>query len=154
MRMEAGAMGQGVETESGEAVMAERKRILIVDDDPDIADLVKLVLETDNFEVDSALSPETAYEKAKAYRPDAILLDLLMPRVDGWTVFKQLRQDPSFDNVPIAILTAKSQQVDQMVGLHIMNADAYITKPFGKQELIDKTYELIGKRKKSPDSGR
>jgi two-component system response regulator VicR len=129
--------------------MAERKKILVIDDDKDIADLVKLVLETADFEVEASSIPEGAYDKAKAWRPDAILLDLRMPKVDGWTIFKQIRQDDSFDGVPIAILTAKSQQVDQMVGLHIMNADAYITKPFGKRELIDKTYELIGKRKKS-----
>jgi len=128
--------------------MGERKKILIVEDDKDIAELVKLVLETENFEVEAELNPESAYEKAKSSRPDAIMLDLLMPRMDGWTIFKKLRQDHSFDDVPIAILTGKSQQVDQMVGLHIMNVDAYITKPFGKQELIDKTYELIGKRKK------
>jgi two-component system response regulator VicR len=133
--------------------MAGRKKILVIEDDKDIADLVKLVLETENFEVESVLKPESAYEQAKSSRPDAIMLDLLMPRMDGWTIFKIIRQDHTFDNVPIAILTAKSQQVDQMVGLHIMNADAYITKPFGKQELIDKTYELIGKRKQSPDSG-
>ena len=133
--------------------MTERKKILVIEDEKDIADLVKLVLETDCFEVESVLDPETAYEKARSYRPDAILLDLLMPKVDGWTIFKKIRQDVTFNEVPIAILTAKSQQVDQMVGLHIMNADAYITKPFGKQELIDKTYELIGKRKKSPDLG-
>jgi two-component system, OmpR family, response regulator VicR len=132
--------------------MAVRKKILVIEDDKDIADLVKLVLETVDFEVESELNPESAYEKAKSSHPDAILLDLLMPRMDGWTIFKMLRQDHSFDGVPIAILTGKSQQVDQMVGLHIMNADAYITKPFGKQELIDKTYELIGKRKQSPDT--
>ncbi|MGA2506500.1 MAG: response regulator [Chitinispirillaceae bacterium] len=133
--------------------MAGRKKILVIEDDKDIADLVKLVLETENFEVESVLNPESAYEQARLSRPDAIMLDLLMPRMDGWTIFKIIRQDHTFDNVPIAILTAKSQQVDQMVGLHIMNADAYITKPFGKQELIDKTYELIGKRKQPPDSG-
>jgi two-component system, OmpR family, response regulator VicR len=133
--------------------MNEKKKILVVEDDKDIADLVKLVLETVDFVVESVTDPEVAYEKAKSYRPDAILLDLLMPKVDGWTIFKMIRKDTSFDEVPIAILTAKSQQVDQMVGLHIMNADAYITKPFGKQELIDKTYELISKRKKPSNSG-
>jgi two-component system, OmpR family, response regulator VicR len=130
--------------------MAERKKILVIEDENDIADLVKLVLETENFEVATELNPESAYKKAQLFRPDAILLDLLMPRMDGWTIFKMLRQDHSFDSVPIAILTAKSQQVDQMVGLHIMNADAYITKPFGKQELINKTYELFKKRGQSP----
>jgi two-component system response regulator VicR len=125
------------------------KKILVIEDDNDIADLVKLVLETtQDFTVMTVLNPESAYEKAKEYRPDAILLDLSMPKMDGWAVFKVFRGDASFDGVPIAILTAKSQQFDQMVGLHVMNADAYITKPFGKQELIDKTYELCNKGKK------
>ena len=124
------------------------KKILVIEDDRDIADLVKLVLETVDFAVETVLDPEQSYEAAKAYRPDAILLDLSMPKMDGWAVFKMIRADSSFDSVPIAILTAKSQQFDEMVGLHIMNADAYITKPFGKQELIDKTYELFTKGKK------
>jgi two-component system response regulator VicR len=125
------------------------KKILVIEDDNDIADLVKLVLETtQDFTVMTVLNPESAYEKAKEYRPDAILLDLSMPRMDGWAVFKIIRGDASFNSIPIAILTAKSQQFDQMVGLHVMNADAYITKPFGKQELIDKTYELCNKGKK------
>lgn len=125
------------------------KKILVIEDDNDIADLVKLVLETtQDFTVMTVLDPESAYEKAKEYRPDAILLDLSMPKMDGWAVFKVIRSDASFSGVPIAILTAKSQQFDQMVGLHVMNADAYITKPFGKQELIDKTYELCNKGKK------
>lgn len=125
------------------------KKILVIEDDRDIADLVKLVLETtSDFFVQTVLDPEAAYPTAQTFRPDAILLDLSMPKMDGWTVFKLIRKDPSFADVPIAILTAKSQQFDEMVGLHIMNADAYITKPFGKQELIDKTYELFNKGKK------
>lgn len=124
------------------------KKILVIEDDRDIADLVKLVLETVDFEVKTVLDPVLAYDSVKEYRPDAILLDLSMPKMDGWTVFKMIRKDKSFDTVPIAILTAKSQQFDEMVGLHVMNADAYITKPFGKQELIDKTYELFNKAKK------
>jgi two-component system response regulator VicR len=125
------------------------KKILVIEDDKDIADLVKLVLETtQDFEVETELDPIVAYDRARSYRPDAILLDLSMPKMDGWAVFKMIRGDASFSDIPIAILTAKSQQFDQMVGLHIMNADAYITKPFGKQELIDRTYELFTKGKK------
>jgi len=121
-----------------------KKKILVIEDDKDIADLVKLVLETtEDFKVETVLDPLMAYDKVKEYQPDAILLDLSMPKMDGWAVFKLIRSDNAFANTPIAILTAKSQQFDQMVGLHIMNADAYITKPFGKQELIDKTYELF-----------
>ena len=125
------------------------KKILVIEDDRDIADLVKLVLETTkDFEVQTVLDPLIAYQSAKEFRPEAILLDLTMPKMDGWAVFRLIRSDSSFTDVPIGILTAKSQQFDEMVGLHIMNADAYITKPFGKQELIDKTYELFNKGKK------
>lgn len=125
------------------------KKILVIEDDRDIADLVKLVLETTkDFEVQTVLDPLIAYQKAKEFRPEAILLDLTMPKMDGWAVFKIIRSDSSFANVPIGILTAKSKQFDEMIGLHVMNADAYITKPFGKQELINKTYELFNKTKK------
>lgn len=125
-----------------------KKKILVIEDDKDIAELVKLVLETESFTVETVLDPLEAYDKAKSYMPDAILLDLLMPKLDGWQIFTMLRKDKDFDAVPIGILTAKSDVFDTMVGLHVMNADAYITKPFGKQELIDKVNELFKKSKK------
>jgi two-component system response regulator VicR len=123
-----------------------KKKILVIEDDRDIADLVKLVLETDDFEVRAVIDPALAVDAVKEYGPDAILLDICMPVLDGWTVFKRIRNNEAFKRIPIAILSGKSQQLDQMVGLHIMNADAYIAKPFGKQELINKTNELF-KRK-------
>ena len=124
------------------------RKILVIEDDMDIAELVKLVLETEAYTVESVLDPLAAVEKAKSYKPDAILLDLSMPKIDGWEIFKRLRKDKDFDTVPIAILTAKSEEFDTMVGLHVMNADGYITKPFGKHELIDKINELFKKGKK------
>jgi two-component system, OmpR family, response regulator VicR len=123
-----------------------KRKILVIEDDLDIADLVKLVLETEDFIVETILDAEKAYDTAKRFSPDAILLDLSMPKLDGWEVFKILRGDPALKNIPIAILTAKSEGFDEMVGLHVMNADGYITKPFGKQELLDKTHELFRKR--------
>ena len=124
------------------------KRILVIEDDPDIAELVKLVLETEDFSVEAVLDPLKAVDAAKAMLPDAVLLDLTMPNLDGWEVFKRLRKVPELAKTPIAFLTAKSDSFDEMVGLHVMNADGYITKPFGKQELIDKTAELVAKSKK------
>lgn len=125
------------------------KKILVIEDERDIADLVKLVLETTgNYEVATMLDPEKAYETAVRYRPDAVLLDLSMPKMDGWAVFDQIRRDKAFAEVPIAILTARSQDVDEMIIMHVKRADAYISKPFGKQELIDKTNELFTKRNK------
>jgi len=128
-------------------------KILVTDDSPTSRAIISRLI-GDVYEVRAAASGADALAELAAGGVDLLLLDLLMPGMDGWTIFRMMRQDAAFNDTPIAILTAKSQQVDQMVGLHIMNADAYITKPFGKQELIDKTYELIGKRKKSPDTGR
>jgi two-component system, OmpR family, response regulator VicR len=122
-----------------------KKKILVVDDEADIANLVKLILEPVGFEVEAVNDPKAAFDTAKRFKPDAVLLDLLMPGIDGWEIFAQLRNDPDFRKIPIAILTAKSQGVDKMVGLHVMKADSYITKPFGIQELIDKTNELFRK---------
>jgi two-component system, OmpR family, response regulator VicR len=123
----------------------KKKKIIVVEDEMDIAELVKLVLETEDFEVETVLDATKAYERVKASKPDAVLLDLSMPLMNGWDVFKQIRSDPEFAKLPIAILTAKTQAFDEMVGLHVMKADAYITKPFGKQELIDRTHELFTK---------
>ena len=110
------------------------KKILVIEDDRDIADLVKLVLETTkDFEVQTVLDPLIAYQRAKEFRPEAILLDLTMPKMDGWAVFRLIRSDSSFTDVPIG---SNCQSQQSMNGsLHIMNADAYITKPFGKQNL-------------------
>jgi two-component system response regulator VicR len=105
-----------------------------------------LVLETEDFEVQTVLDPLIAVDTVKRYQPDAILLDLAMPGLNGWEIFKRIRNDADIVQVPIAILTAKAQAFDEMVGLHVMKADAYITKPFGKQELIDKTHELFRKK--------
>lgn len=122
-------------------------KIIVIDDDKDIAELVKMVLEMENFDVMTVIDPQQAISAVKEFRPDAILLDILMPKIDGWSVFKQIRSDPDLAKIPIAMFTAKSQRVDAMVGLHVMKADDYITKPFGKQELIDKTNELIRKNR-------
>jgi two-component system, OmpR family, response regulator VicR len=123
-----------------------KKKIIVVEDEMDIAELVKLVLETEDFEVQTVLDAPAAYARVKEYKPDGVLLDLTMPRMNGWEVFKQIRSDPEFATLPIAILTAKTQAFDEMVGLHVMKADAYITKPFGKQELINKTHGLFTER--------
>lgn len=123
-----------------------KKKIIVVEDEVDIAELVKLVLETEDFEVEMVLDAPAAYSRVKEYKPDGVLLDLSMPRMNGWEVFKQIRSDPEFATLPIAILTAKTHAFDEMVGLHVMKADAYITKPFGKQELINKTNGLFTER--------
>lgn len=118
------------------------KKVLIVDDEPDTLELVKLVLESGGFEAVLANNGKEALAQIATLRPDLVLLDIMMPDMDGWDVFRKMKErDPG---IPIAILTAKAQNIDKLLGLHVLKADDYITKPFGKNELISKVRKLTG----------
>lgn len=120
-------------------------KILVVDDEKDIAELVKLVLELGKHDVTMVIEPENAVTTALRLMPDLILLDVVMPNVDGFDIFRELREQPSLAKIPIAFLTSNNKSVDLMVGLHVMKAEDYITKPFGKQELLDRVNALLMK---------
>ncbi len=117
------------------------KKVLIVDDEPDALELVKLVLESAGFETTLAMSGIEALDKIDASKPDLVLLDIMMPDMDGWDVFRKIKEKNP--EIPVAILTAKAQNIDKLLGLHVLKADDYITKPFGKNELISKVRKLL-----------
>ncbi len=117
------------------------KKIMVVDDEPDTVDLVKLVLETEGFEVMTAYSGRECLEKLKEEKPDGVLLDIMMPDMDGWEVFKNIRE--RYKDLPIAMLTVKSQDIDKMLGLHVLKADDYITKPFGRKALVERVRMMV-----------
>ncbi len=119
----------------------EVKKVLVVDDEPDALELVKLVLESGGFKTILATSGMEALSQIDRMRPDAVLLDIMMPDMDGWDVFRKIKEKDS--KIPIAILTAKAQNIDRLLGLHVLKADDYITKPFGKNELIGKVRKLV-----------
>ncbi len=119
--------------------------IMVVDDERDIADLVKLVLELGNHKVTLVTEPESAVATALGLIPDLILLDVVMPNVDGFDIFREIREQPTLAKIPIAFLTSNNKSVDLMVGLHVMKAEDYITKPFGKQELLDRVNAMLKK---------
>jgi two-component system response regulator VicR len=118
------------------------KKVLVVDDEPDTLELVKLVLESGGFNTVLATSGKEALSRIEVSRPDLVLLDIMMPDMDGWEVFRKIKE--KHPEVPIAILTAKAQNIDRLLGLHVLKADDYITKPFGKNELIDRVRKLTG----------
>ena len=123
------------------------KKVLVVDDEPDTLELVKLVLESGGFEAILANNGKEALDQIATVRPDLVLLDIMMPDMDGWDVFRKMKErDPG---IPIAILTAKAQNIDKLLGLHVLKADDYITKPFGKNELISKVKKLIESTEKN-----
>lgn len=110
----------------------ENKKILIVDDDENICELLRLYLEKDGFSTTVANDGEQAILCAQVNNPDLILLDIMMPRLDGWQVCREIRKT---SNVPIIMLTAKGETFDKVLGLEL-GADDYITKPFESKEVV------------------
>lgn len=111
-----------------------KEKILVVDDEEDILELVRYNLAKERYQVISALSGEIALEKAREERPDLILLDLMLPGLDGLTVCRELKHDPLTSSMPIIMLTAKGEEADIVVGLEL-GADDYIVKPFSPRVL-------------------
>ena len=109
-----------------------KTKILLVDDDPNIRQLVNLYLEKEGFEVEMADRGDTAVEKFKTFAPNLILLDLMLPGMDGWQVCREIRK---ISTIPIIMLTAKDETFDKVLGLEL-GADDYMTKPFDPKELI------------------
>lgn len=112
-----------------------KKKILVVDDEPHIVELVRFNLEASGFKVIEAMDGQKAIELAQSENPDLILLDLMLPGTDGLEVCRFLRQQKSTREIPIIMLTAKSEEIDKVLGLEI-GADDYITKPFSPRELV------------------
>lgn len=110
----------------------ESKKILIIEDEKTISDIIQFNLTKEGFEVETAYDGKDGLEKALNGKPDLILLDLMLPLMDGFQVCKRVRE---VSNVPILMLTAKEEEVDKVLGLEL-GADDYITKPFGMRELI------------------
>lgn len=120
------------------------KMIMIVDDEPNTVELVKLILETEGYETSVAYSGSEALEKIKTKKPDMILLDIMMPLMDGWAVRTKLSEENETKDIPIIMLTAKAQPIDRMIGQHVVVVADYITKPFGRRELVDRVRAVLG----------
>jgi DNA-binding response OmpR family regulator len=122
-----------------------RPLVLIADDDPDILALVRFRLERDGYEVLSAPDGETALDLALARTPDLALLDVMMPRLDGYEVTRRLRQHGPTREIPIILLTASVQEPDVALGIQA-GADDYVTKPFSPQALGERVQAALGAR--------
>ena len=124
------------------------REVLVVEDEPDIRRLVVLHLERDGFRCRTASTGSDALREVKAAAPDLVILDLMLPGIDGLEVCRQLRRDGSTAAVPIIMLTAKSDEVDRIVGLEI-GADDYVGKPFSPKELVARVRAVL--RRAHPD---
>jgi len=118
-------------------------KILVIDDEEDMAKVVSLVLGGDGHEVRIQLAPDLAVETAQEFAPDLILLDLVMPGMDGHQVFRALREIPALARTPVAFLTSRDRHIDLMVGLHVLGASDYLTKPFDRTDLLRRVRKLL-----------
>ena len=123
--------------------MAERKKVVGIEDEPEMIDLIRLILERKGFDFRGADGGQKGLDMIREDKPDLILLDLMMPGMDGWEVYRQVKADDELCDIPVIVVTAKAQSIDKVLGLHIARVDAYITKPFGPQELLDAIYRLL-----------
>ena len=125
------------------------KRILCIEDEPEMIDLIRLILSRRGFDVQGAAGGVEGIKLVRETLPDLVLLDLMMPDMDGWEVYQQMKADDSMRNIPVIVVTAKAQNIDKVLGLHIAKVDDYIAKPFGPQELMDSVEKILGKRSSS-----
>lgn len=121
--------------------MDAKKRLLIVDDEPDLADMIKFRLEANGYECLLAHDGQIALELARKERPDLIILDLMLPKMDGYKVCGLLKKDSRYVNIPIIIFTAKAQEEDKKLSQEV-GANAYLSKPFEPKVLLEKIKEL------------
>jgi DNA-binding response OmpR family regulator len=136
-----------------EAASVAGKRVLVVDDDRVIQQLLEVNLELEGYQVAGTASDgQEAIAMAAELKPDLILLDIMMPKMDGLEVCRQLKADPKLSKIPIVLLSARAQDMDIREGLEI-GADAYLTKPFDPVELLDVVGRLLtGERIQPADS--
>ena len=120
------------------------RRVVYIEDEQEMIDLVRIILSRKRYEVLGASGGREGLDLVKRTLPDAILLDLMMPDMDGWEVFQQLKADETTRAIPVIVVTAKAQNIDKVLGLHIAKVDDYIAKPFTPKELLDSLEKFLG----------
>ncbi len=111
-------------------------KVVVIEDDPEMINLVKLILKKEGFDVVGAMGGRDGLDAIEHLSPDLVLLDLMMPDIDGWEVYQTMKANDQTKNIPVIIITAKAQSIDKVLGLHIAKVDDYITKPFSPNELV------------------
>ena len=122
------------------------KRILCIEDEPEMIDLIRIILGRRGFEVKGATGGREGLQMIRDDHPDLVLLDLMMPDMDGWEVYQQMKADEKTRNIPVIIATAKAQNIDRVLGIHIAKVDDYVTKPFSPQDLLASVEKILNQQ--------
>ena len=121
-----------------------KKRVLCIEDHPEMIELIRLILGRQGFDVDGAEGGREGLQAMQENPPDLVLLDLMMPDMDGWEVYRQIKANDHLKEIPVIAVTAKAQGIDRVLGLHIAGMDDFITKPFGPKELVASVERVLG----------
>jgi DNA-binding response OmpR family regulator len=122
------------------------KRILCIEDEPDMIDLIRIILSRRGYTIEGAGGGKDGLRKVRETKPDLVLLDLMMPDLDGWEVYQQMKADEKTRHIPVIVVTAKAQSIDKVLGLQIAKVDDYIAKPFSPDELIESVQRVLEKK--------
>jgi len=124
--------------------MQENPKVIVyIEDEQEMIDLVKLILERKGFKIIGANGGSEGLDLIRQESPDLILLDLMMPDMDGWEVYRRIKADENTQSIPVIVITAKAQAIDKVLGLHIAKVDDYIPKPFSPQDLLESVQKII-----------
>jgi DNA-binding response OmpR family regulator len=142
-------MNPDVTRSAGDDMSSEPRTIVCIEDEPGVIELIRLILERRGFKVVGAVSGVEGLEAVHRVQPCLVLLDLMMPGMDGWEVYRRMKADAMMKTIPVIIVTAKAEGIDEVLAKHIAKVDDYIKKPFSLQELLQ-SIERVLNRKKTP----
>jgi phosphate regulon transcriptional regulator PhoB len=135
------------------AERARAGRVLVVEDEPDVAELIRYNLAKDGYAVLISPNGADAVRHVREARPDLVLLDLMVPQLNGWEVCRRLKQDPGTRGIPVIMLTGRAEEGDKVLGFEL-GADDYVTKPFSPRELLARIRAVVRRSKPSEDGER
>ena len=131
---------------------SEPRTVVCIEDEPGVIELIRLILERRGLKVVGAVSGMEGLEVVRQVQPSLVLLDLMMPEMDGWEVYRRMKADAMMKTIPVIIVTAKAEGIDEVLAKHIAKVDDYIKKPFSLQELLQAIERVLNRKKTPPSS--
>jgi len=119
------------------------KKIVYIEDDLEMTYLIKMILERKGYELISINDGLEGFEIIQKVKPDLVLLDLMMPNIDGWDIYHQIRSNENTNQIPVIVISAKAQPIDKVLGLQIAKVNNYISKPFRPNELLESIEKIL-----------
>jgi DNA-binding response OmpR family regulator len=130
--------------------MDKKVKVVCVEDEPGVVDLIQLIFSRRGWEVLGALSGPEGLDLIRQQRPDLVLLDLMLPGISGWVVYQHLKADEATRDIPVIVVTAKVDGIDEVLAKYIAKVDDYVKKPFSPQELLDSVDRVLAQKSQNP----